>query len=56
MTNYEYIKNLDYDDLFELLYSKISCSECPAHKNCITNSLTCEHNLKVWLSEEHKND
>ena len=56
MTNYEYIKNLDYDDMFELLRSKIGCSVCPAYDKCVTNSSSCEHNLKAWLSEEHKND
>lgn len=56
MTNYEFIKNLDLDDLCEILYSKIICSKCPVYKNCITNSNTCRHNIKIWLSEEHKND
>lgn len=56
MTNYEYIKNLDCDDLVELLYLKISCAVCPAYNNCITNSLSCKDNLNKWLTEEQKND
>ena len=56
MTNFEYIKSLDYDDILQIFIQKITCSDCPALKKCRYNSLDCCTNIKIWLDEEYKND
>ena len=56
MTNFEYIKSLDIDELIRCMQKQIYCDSCPIQEGCSESPLECTGELEKWLNEEHKND
>ena len=53
MTNLEYIRSLNEEELFKFLYSiNLDQCECPARLLC-GNYNSCDEAFKAWLMEEY---
>lgn len=57
MTNFEYIKSMDIDEMAKILSQILFCLECPNEKNCEIQDnhyldTTCRGELRAWLDKE----